>query len=233
MDRNSGLKIVFRQIAKIVREEGARSLYARALRLLGRKIYHECELVYVERSLQNLTPRYGIKDKFTVDELFIADLQAGKFPMPSEGIAEAEDALREGCRIFILCDQGKLVGSMLVGKSYSIVNKRYQYPILAGEKELVNFSIVIVPAYRKGRAAGTLKERVMLKLKEEGYEKMLGAIDILNRSSLSLAFHFGFKEVKRVRLQRILFIRRRLERKTSSSSPIPLERPPSRVQIGP
>lgn len=223
--------IFWGRIARIVREEGVGSLYRRAVRRIAGKIYNECELVYVERSLQDLTPRYGLKDKFTVEELFAADLRTGKFPLPPESLSGAEEALKEGCRIFIESDQGKLVGSMVVGRRYRPVNEAYRYPISAGEKELVNFSIVIVPAYRKGKAAGVLKEKVMLKLKEEGYEKMLGAIDLSNRPSLSLAFHFGFKEVKRVRLQRILFIRRSFE-KPAAAFPIPLERPGSRVEVG-
>ena len=218
--------VILRHIAKVIREEGIQSFFVQAGHRSARKIYNESELIYVERSLQNLTPRYSITDKFTVDELFIEELRGGKYPIPPESIRGVEETLKEGCRVFIETDQGRLVGWMLVGKRYRPVNEGYQYPIVGSEKkELAAFNIEIVPSYRKGKAAGILEERVMLKLKEEGYEKMLGAIDVLNRPSLSLAFHLGFKEVKRVRLQKILFLKRSREIKSSASSPTPLERP--------
>lgn len=110
---------------------------------------------------------------------------------------------------------------MLVGRKYSYVNREFCYPIPSNHRHIVNLAIEIEPRYRKGKAAGFLKEAVMLRLKAEGFERVLGGIEITNSSSLSLARHFEFRQVRRVRVRKMLGLRWMTVLDSGQEAPLP------------
>lgn|GEM_PF-4174128 len=210
---------------EILRTEGLPSLGSRAVRRLFRKIYDERVMIYVERTLQDLAPRYEARGGIVLRELFRENARPGASPLRAEVLPVLLETLQEGCRVFIGLNKDQLVGWMVVGKSWRRIYRMFRYDVSPGEKELVAFDLFVLPEFRKGPAAGALEEKVFLTLKREGYEKVFGAIDVRNRPSLTLAWHLGFKEAKRVRLRRVLFVTRQRDLDPVPTSPFPLKRP--------
>lgn len=213
------------RITDILKRDGVRGLCVTAARRVLGRLYDSTEMVYVERTLQDVTPRYGLKGGFAIEEITLADVEAVKYPFLADKLALARDVFAEGCRMFVGHLAGEPAGWMLVGQRCRVITERVRYQVEVGEKDIVNFDIFIFPPYRKSKAAGALKEAVMLKLRDEGYHRMLGAIDVTNRPSLSLARHFGFHEVKRVRIDRLGSFTRRRERPAGGDDGAVLIRP--------
>ncbi|MFO0768787.1 MAG: hypothetical protein U0231_18860 [Nitrospiraceae bacterium] len=165
------------------------------------------ELIHVEQSLDTLLPRYTKHLSFTVREVGATDLGSQACPLPEADRQVLLDAIGEGCRVFALYDGMAWAGWMLVGRQYSPVNREFCYPIPPDDRHIVNLAIEVEPRYRGGKAAGFLKETVMLRLKDEGFKRVLGGIETLNHSSLALARHFEFRQVRRVRVQKVLGMR--------------------------
>jgi len=187
-----------------------RELWGKVRRRIGRLLlafYDSKELIHVERSLETLSPRYTRHPSFTVRELEGEDLSPGHCPLPDADRWALLGAMGESCRVFALYDGASWAGWMLVGRKYSPVNREFCYPIPPDERHIVNLAIGVDPRYRGGKAAGFLKEAVMLQLKQEGYERVLGGIETVNHGSLALARHFEFQQVRRVRVQKVLGIR--------------------------
>lgn len=189
-----------------------------------RNLYSKREMIYVERTLADLAPRYGAKSKINVSQVSSEELRDRKYPFPPEYFSFVSQVLEEGCRLFIGYEGEHLIGWMLLGKKCQWISREYLYDVAVGEKELVAFDIFVFPAYRKGGAAGALEEKVLLKLKEEGYNKVLGSIDALNKPSISLARHIGYKEVKRVYLMKLFFLKYKKDKKPVPEGPVPLQR---------
>lgn len=116
-------------------------------------------------------------------------------------------AMEAGCRVFALYDRDAWAGWMLVGRKYSLVNRECYYPVPSDARHIVNLAVEVEPRCRGGKAAGFLKEAVMLQLKVEGFERVLGRIGIVNHSSLVLDQHLDSHQVRRVRVQRMFGIR--------------------------
>ncbi|MGB4066615.1 MAG: GNAT family N-acetyltransferase [Nitrospira sp.] len=169
--------------------------------------YDSKELIHVERSLDTLLPRYTRHPSFTVRELYSNDFSLPVCLIPDSSRAVFMEALAEGCRVFALYDGEIWAGCMLVGRKYSFVNREFCYPIPSDQRHIVNLAIEVEPRYRAGKAAGFLKEAVMLQLKQEGFERVLGGIETTNHGSLALARHFDFHQVRRVCVRKVFGIR--------------------------
>ncbi len=178
-------------------------------------IYLKKEIITIEIDLSNINPTFGNFTKFNFNILEITeesfDHNKQKYPLKS-WYFKSLGRVKKGYKSFALINDNKIIGYLWYTTTGDLKSPKVHHDlkllnITLTEKEVYLFDMYIMPENRGNTVATHFMGCVLNKLKEKGYLKGYSYVFADNLPALYTYRLLKWKELDRLILQRLFFVR--------------------------
>ncbi len=212
----NGIRIGLNRFLELLKREDYKSVLKKILSVHKKIFYLNQEIVPAEKDLSSINPKFEVLKENNLDivEVTLENFEKSQLKYPRRSTyVKALSNLKKQFKSFVLVRDNDVLGyiwyATKLDTKFPYIHHDLKFlNISLGDKEAYLFDMHLISEERGKSIAVTFMSNALYKLKEKGYQKAYGYFLADNIPALWVHRLVGYKELDRLLLHKLLFIRK-------------------------